>query len=191
MAEVDDWLSQELDGVKPLKNTSNKVKNMPVDVMSGTSIEARRKAAVTNSHELTPNRLNVEFVPAVEPHDVIQYKENGVQEGIYRKVRLAKYPIETRLDLHGLTVKDASEKVFQFISDAKKCEMRMLLICHGKGEMRAEPAKLKSYVAEWLKEMPEVLAYHSAQKQHGGVGAVYVLLRKSVSKKKNERLHYS
>jgi hypothetical protein len=36
---------------------------------------------------------------------------------------------------------------------------------------------------EWLPQFDAVLAFHSAQKQHGWVGATYVLLRKSEKKK--------
>ena len=56
------------------------------------------------------------------------------------------------------------------------------------GDMLLLPgAKIKSYVNHWLREIPEVLAYHSAQRHHGGVGAVYVLLRKSEQKKQQNR----
>jgi len=35
-----------------------------------------------------------------------------------------------------------------------------------------------------------VQAFHSAQPLHGGTGAVYVLLRKSAEKKRENRLNY-
>ena len=50
---------------------------------------------------------------------------------------------------------------------------------HGKGEDSATPARLKSYTNAWLRQLPEVLAFHSAQRRHGGYGATYVLLRKN------------
>jgi DNA-nicking Smr family endonuclease len=40
-----------------------------------------------------------------------------------------------------------------------------------------------------LREIPEVLAFHSALKQNGGMGAVYVLLKKSDSEKQKNRLN--
>ena len=42
---------------------------------------------------------------------------------------------------------------------------------------------LKSYVNKWLPNLPEVMAFHSAQQHHGGAGAVYVLLKKNAEKK--------
>jgi DNA-nicking Smr family endonuclease len=54
-----------------------------------------------------------------------------------------------------------------------------VLIIHGKGGYDGGPSLLKSQVNHWLKQMPEVLAYHSAVRQHGGLGAVYVLLKRN------------
>ena len=49
---------------------------------------------------------------------------------------------------------------------------------------------LKGYVNHWLKELDAVQAFHSAQPQHGGTGAVYVLLRKNAEQKRANRLQY-
>jgi len=38
--------------------------------------------------------------------------------------------------------------------------------------------------------MPEVLAFHSAQKRDGGTGAVYVMLKKSDDAKQDNRERY-
>ena len=38
---------------------------------------------------------------------------------------------------------------------------------------------VRSYVAKWLMQFDEVQAYTSAQPAHGGIGATYVMLRKS------------
>jgi DNA-nicking Smr family endonuclease len=41
----------------------------------------------------------------------------------------------------------------------------------------------KSYVNHWLRELDEVIAYHTAQPMHGGFGATYVLLKKHPQQK--------
>ncbi|NJN52019.1 MAG: hypothetical protein HC809_09830, partial [Gammaproteobacteria bacterium] len=56
-----------------------------------------------------------------------------------------------------------------------------------RGERSATPARIKSYVVHWLGEMQEVLAYHSAERRHGGAGSVYVLLKKSASARELNR----
>ena len=65
-----------------------------------------------------------------------------------------------------------------FISFAKEQEFRCVLIIHGKGERQKEKALIKSYVAHWLRQIPEVLAFHSAPQWKGGSGAVMIILKK-------------
>ena len=58
------------------------------------------------------------------------------------------------------------------------------------GESRAERERssiLKGCTDHWLRELDTVQAFHSAQPRHGGTGAVYVLLRKSEEKKRENR----
>ncbi|WDA23515.1 Smr/MutS family protein [Aeromonas hydrophila] len=66
-------------------------------------------------------------------------------------------------------------------------DIRCLLILHGKGERSTPRALLKSYVSAWLPQLPAVMAMHSAERRHGGGGALYVLLRKSERKKAENR----
>jgi len=74
--------------------------------------------------------------------------------------------------------------------DPHECEVRdirCLLILHGKGERSTPRALLKSHVSAWLPQLPSVMAMHSAERRHGGSGALYVLLRKSERKKAENR----
>ena len=125
-----------------------------------------------------------EYVEFVKPTDTLEFKRPGIQEGVYRKLRLGKYPIEARLDLHRKTVVEARAELVGFIDQALRYDMRCLLVLHGKGDRNpVQPATLKSYVAKWLRESAVVMAYHSAIPAHGGTGAVYVLLKKTERQK--------
>jgi len=142
----------------------------------------RRKAATAELAE-NKNFLSGEYIEPVEPLSVLEFKRDGVQNGVYRNLRLGKYQIDARLDLHNMTVDQARNAVFQFIKDCMTHDIRCALVTHGKGEGRDQPAQLKSCLAHWLPQFKGVLAFHSAQKQHGWVGATYVLLCKSEKKK--------
>ncbi len=83
--------------------------------------------------------------------------------------------------------KQARAVVWDFIDHAIKQNYRTILITHGKGEQGDPPAKMKSYTAFWLKQLNPVLAFHSAQPQHGSYGAVYILLQKSPEQKQKTR----
>ena len=55
-----------------------------------------------------------------------------------------------------------------------------MLIVHGRGQQIDSPANvLRSYLAKWLIQFEEVQAYVSAQQVDGGLGATWVMLRKS------------
>ena len=67
-------------------------------------------------------------------------------------------------------------------------------IVHGKGDSRTERERasiLKGCTDHWLRQLEVVQAFHSAQPRHGGTGAVYVLLRKSEEKKRENREQFS
>jgi len=149
----------------------------------------RRRAATGEPGD--PNYLTLGEVPRLGPWDELAWKLDGVQEGVYRKLRLGKYGMEARLDLHRLTVREAREEIWRFVGDCVRLELRTVLISHGRGDRSETPGRLKSYVAHWLWQLEEVLAYHSAQREHGGYGAVYVLLRKSERKRQDNRERHS
>ena len=170
----------EMGDVQPFKKVSkvalkNKRENTP-------GIQARRLAAQA-SHEGIKAPFSTENIEALVPQAILSFQRPGIQNGVFRKLRLGQYQIEARLDLHRLTVEQALQAILVFIKDSIAYDIRCALITHGKGDGRPEPAKLKSCVAAWLPQMEDVLAFHSAQKHHGGVGATYVLLKKSEKKK--------
>ncbi|MEE9253975.1 MAG: DNA endonuclease SmrA, partial [Pseudomonadales bacterium] len=148
----------------------------------------RRKAAQEHRRErVDANFLTLGEVPNVGPYDFLEWKKDGVQEGVYRKLRLGKYMVEARLDLHRKSVKEARVEMFRFLQISLDLGVRTLLISHGKGEKSDTPGRLKSYVSQWLLQVPQVIAFHTAQRRHGGYGAVYALLQKTEEKREETR----
>ncbi|WP_435217467.1 DNA endonuclease SmrA [Luminiphilus sp. nBUS_07] len=182
----DEFFQAEMLGVTPLKRDARE-RLLRKD--NGGDGEARRQAAEGEPE----GRLNSLVDEGVEPLDawyVLAFKRPGIQHGVYKKLRQGRYEIDARLDLHRLSVKQARIDVHSFIQDAMQYGLRTVLILHGKGQRKAEQEKtavLKGYVNHWLQDSEEVQAFHSAQPVHGGTGAVYVLLRKSLEKKRENR----
>ena len=178
-----DLFSDEMDGVAPLKK-KNKV-HLPARKMQTPGHLVRRLAAVTEK-AVDDNHLATDQVEILSSNDVLEYKKDGVQNAVYKKLRMGKCPIDARLDLHRMTVEDARKEVFRFIQDCMKYDLRTVIILHGKGDRNPDKkAVLKSYLAKWLPDLDDVMAFHSAQIHHGGTGAVYVLLRKSDNDRKD------
>ncbi len=151
---------------------------------------ARQQAAVAKKAAKDPNFHTWGGVDNVEPEANIAWKKDGVQHEVERKLRAGRYPVQDTLDLHRRRLKDARRDLYAFVQKSLKRGNRTVLVLHGKGADSPEPAKLKSHVAHWLPQFPEVIAFHSAIPKHGGAGAVYVMLRKSEqAKADNRELH--
>jgi len=143
----------------------------------------QRRLAASDAIESVDDPLSSDPVELVAPLDEIAYRKPGVQHGVYKNLRLGKYSIDARLDLHRMSVESARKAVYLFVKDCLANDVRVGLVTHGKGEGRDTPAMLKSCVAYWLPQLDEVLAFHTAQKQHGSYGATYVMFKKSAKKK--------
>lgn len=184
MAEDESMFAEEMSGVKPLQSELRVA--LKKSVADAEALMARRKAAVASP--ASRNFLAESEVQMLDPHYLLEYRREGVQHGVFRKLKQGKYSAEARLDLHKMTVEQARHQVFEFIRDAIVMDLRTLIIVHGRGaHNQSGVAVLKSYLNHWLPQIDEVQAYSSAQPQHGGAGAVYVMLKKSERKKQENR----
>lgn len=180
MSDLDDFL-REMGDVKPI-NSAKRVVLDKSNPANNASLQARRQSA--QEALIRPeDPLAESEVTQLKPQDILEYRRPGVQHGVYKQLRMGRYAVDARLDLHRMTVEEARRAVFGFVRDCMAHDIRCALITHGKGEGRQNPAVLKSHVAHWLPQIEEVLAFHSAQKQHGGSGACYLLLKKSEKKR--------
>lgn len=96
------------------------------------------------------------------------------------RLRRGKLPIERRLDLHGFREVAAERHLAEFLASASRDGLRCVLVITGKGPGR-EGGVLRQKLPQWLNQpinRSRVIAFASAQPQHGGHGAVYVLLRR-------------
>ncbi|MDF1764270.1 MAG: DNA endonuclease SmrA, partial [Oleibacter sp.] len=187
--DLEDLFLQEMQGVQRLE-LPEKVTIKKDTVIGDPKI--RQAAAMAKFVKHDVNHLRSSDVPRVGPHDVLGYKRPGIQDGVFRKLRLGKYESEARLDLHRRSVEEARREVYRFVSDCLNADIRSILIMPGKGDRNQEdPGVLKSYLVFWLEQLQDVQAFHTAQPHHGGAGAFYVLLRKSDHKKQLAREKFS
>ena len=110
----------------------------------------------------------------------------GLDHRTAERLRRGRMPIAATLDLHGLTQSQAHGALVRFIEQCHSGNRRTVLIITGKGfvavdEDQRQTGVLRRHVPRWLKEPPlrdKVLAVAPARPQHGGAGAVYVLVRR-------------
>ncbi|HLY07393.1 MAG TPA: Smr/MutS family protein [Rhizomicrobium sp.] len=121
----------------------------------------------------------------------------GIDGNTAERLRRGQLEPQARLDLHGMSERDAHRALVTFVRVASARKLRLLLVVTGKGgsggreqaddaafdlglDMRARGI-LRSLTPRWLHEpgLAEVIAdVREAHRRHGGSGAVYVYLRK-------------
>lgn len=185
----DKVFSDLMSDVVPLKREPRADLGRKASSGADSSLEHRRRAA-EQLPEQDRNPLTGSGIMPLDAWFVLSFKRPGVQNGVFRKFKQGRYEAESRLDLHRMTADMARAEVFEFIEESYHLGLRSVLVIHGKGESRVEQERssiLKGCVDHWLRELDIVQAFHSAQPRHGGTGAVYVLLRKSEEKKRENR----
>lgn len=104
----------------------------------------------------------------------------GLDRRSAERMKRGEMAIDGRLDLHGLTQDLAHAELTAFVTRAWDAGKRCLLVITGKGT-REGSGVLRSNVPRWLNQPPlrdRVLGFSYARPQHGGEGALYVLIRR-------------
>ena len=183
--DEDQSFHEAMRGVAKLKGPARDATRVR-DVPSAGQRRRREQAAAEPSAEPV-ELLTLGEIEPVQPHDVVGWKDNGVQDAVFKNLRTGRYPIEASLDLHRKTVAEARDALLAFLKVADAKGWRCVLVSHGRGEKSRTPARIKSYVVRWLTDLSQVIAFHSAQPRHGGAGSTYALLRKSRSASEENR----
>ncbi len=190
MKEENELFLKEMSDVAPLRRGDLKpIKNR--STISDIDFSERRDSATKNFDK--DNFLVAEGIAPLDAFYVLSFKRDGVQHGVYRKLKQGRYEYDAKLDLHRMNVGEARKEIFEFIEEAHSQGLRMLLLVHGKGRsisLENRKSILKGYANAWLKQIPTVQAFHSAQRKDGGTGAVYILLKKSEESKALNRARF-
>ena len=176
-----------MSGVTPLGHERARV---PTTVTSPDASAAKRAALharenVDHDSEEARMRLDALVDPRFEVQDDGRHAEGrraDVAPDVVRKLRRGQFPIDARLDLHGMRAEDARNAVEKFLREMRARRERCVLIVHGKGlHSPGGEGVLRGELSAWLSEgraSSSVDAFASAHAEDGGEGATYVLLRR-------------
>jgi DNA-nicking Smr family endonuclease len=173
----EDLFREAMQDVKPLLAAKPVVDNRLLD--KPLDKNSRVKPTEAQLRAEAPDYMTLGDVPPVEPRDFLAWRREGVQELVADRLRKGSYVPKDSLDLHGERVKKSRDMVHEFLVECHAKGHRCVRIVHGRGEKGEVKARLKSYVNAWLTGHPLVNAFVSATREHGGTGAVFVLLKKS------------
>jgi DNA-nicking Smr family endonuclease len=133
--------------------------------------------------ELDEMAVIAELIDGPDPEtfdtgETLAYRADGVQDSLWRRLRRGSFRIQAELDLHGLNREKARHATAAFLQRCRDRDHRCVRIIHGKGNGSPNSGPvLKVALDGWLRRRRDVLAFASARPEHGGTGAVYVLLR--------------
>jgi DNA-nicking Smr family endonuclease len=117
------------------------------------------------------------IVKPVEPRHAPATRKLGtaMDRRTAQRLKRGQMPIEARLDLHGMTQTEAHEALARFIAHSHAAGLRAVIVITGKSGV------LHGAVPRWLEEggnRARILTAARAHAQHGGAGALYLLLRR-------------
>ena len=127
--------------------------------------------------------------PCVKVERVRRANLAGLDRRNAERLRRGQKTIEGRLDLHGMTQAEAHRALNRFLAESAATGKRCVLVITGKGSTQRggdsvipeRAGVLRDAVPGWLAEARNralIVATHPAAPQHGGTGALYVLLRR-------------
>jgi len=173
-----------LAGVRPLKTRGRTAHCRPVSVESQTLDENRQHSRRAGKPPGIPKALPAPA--ALSRPSACGSVAPGLDRRTAERLRRGRLPVEARLDLHGRFQEQAYHLLVSFLTRAAASGTRVVLVITGKGRGTTDEwgrggGVLRRQVPLWLAQAPLadlVLATAPARPDHGGSGAMYVLLRR-------------
>ena len=148
-------------------------------------------AATLPVHKPEPKR-RTSFVPSYTPPPQPTARQPPLapfEKRYKQRVTHGRVEIEGVMDLHGMTQAEAHGALAHFLRSAQQNGARLVLVVTGKGRPRvaapagheAEPGVLRRAVPNWLRSAElrsVVIGFEEAGQPHGGLGALYIRLRR-------------
>jgi DNA-nicking Smr family endonuclease len=119
-------------------------------------------------------------IPLPDTQEYIEWIHPAFREDIIQRLHEGRFSVQAYLDLHGFSVPEAEEELDGFVAGSLKKGFTCVKVIHGRGLRSVRGARLKDIVVQRLSGhfRKDVLAYVTARQCDGGLGALYVLLRK-------------
>ncbi|MCB8840591.1 Smr/MutS family protein [Aurantimonas sp. VKM B-3413] len=117
------------------------------------------------------------------PSDAVRRRlsQHPLERPTRKKLAKGRLAIEARIDLHEMTQARAHDALVGFLRQAQAMGLRHVLVITGRGSAFGSRGVLRRVVPQWFSG-PEfrslVSGFDSAERHHGGEGALYVRVRK-------------
>jgi len=180
-AEDAQWFRRAMQAVTPLSTAANATRaSLPRAVAVPPSSEqlAKRRAATGETVDTPLSALSDHFSPPLRSEHGIAWCAPDMASDTPRRLQRGQWPVQARIDLHGLRTDAAREALAAFLADCLAHRLRCVRVIHGKGygSTGNEPV-LRKKTPAWLMQHSGVCAFVQTARAEGGEGALWVLLR--------------
>ena len=164
MSDDEDIWQQIADSVKPIEKKEKAPKTNP-----------RKIIEISHAgNNPTPRNKDGKSFNYIHEGDI-----DGVDKSTAKKLKSGSYPIDSRIDLHGMTQDNAFDALKEFIINSYQQGFRCVLVVTGKGKEGL--GILFNNTPKWLNSSqlrPYIIMYNYATIKDGGQGALYVLIKR-------------
>jgi DNA-nicking Smr family endonuclease len=138
--------------------------------------DAALNAAVSRLEDIVKGRRHINLSKTQE---YIEWVHPDFRDDVAHDLHEGRYSVQDSIDIHGLILDEAEIEVDRFIREARTKNLRCIKIIHGRGLRSPNGPVLKRAVVQWLSRRYRkyIVAFVTAQRCDGGLGALYILLR--------------
>jgi len=175
----DELWAVAVDGAAPLEDRSARIKPAPEPIATAVEPLDPELAAYDELRALVNGATPFDIADSDE---FIEGSTRGLDHHVLRRLRRGEFAVQSHVDLHGLTRDEARSRLEAFLAKSRLAGKRCVLVVHGRGlHSKDQVPVLKDALKRWMKTArfaDHVLAFATARPHDGGLGAVYVLLRR-------------
>ncbi len=115
-----------------------------------------------------------------DTQEYIEWVNPDYHDTVIGKLHEGRFAVQAFLDLHGYTVPAASDEMDDFLRAAFGKNQMCVKIIHGRGLRSVKGPRIKDLVVRRLigRYRNQIIAFTTARQCDGGLGALYILLRK-------------
>ena len=175
----DELWALAVEGAAPLADRSARIKPDPEPIATPQSPLDPELAAYDELRALVDGAAPFDIADSDE---FIEGSARGLGHHVLRRLRRGECAVQGHVDLHGLTRDEARAELEAFLARSRQAGKRCVLVVHGRGlHSKDQMPVLKDALKRWMSTArfaDHVLAFTTARPHDGGLGAVYVLLRR-------------
>lgn len=175
----DELWAVAVEGAAPLADRSARIKPDPEPIAMASGPLDPELAAYDELRALVNGAAPFDIADSDE---FIEGAARGLDHHVLRRLRRGEFAVQAHVDLHGLTREEARTELESFLARSRQGGKRCVLVVHGRGlHSKDQVPVLKDALKRWMKTArfsDHVLAFATARPHDGGLGAVYVLLRR-------------